>query len=62
MTGMFIIGAVASLVVYLFSVASLHHQASNGKEKIVRDINKKIKYLKKNIDDIEYIRGVLFIF
>ena len=62
LTGMFIIGAVVSLVVYLFSVASLHHQASNGKEKIVRDINKKIKYLKKNIDDIEYIRGALFIF
>ena len=61
LTGLFIIGAFVSLVVYFISVASLHHEASKGKEKIVRDINKKIKYLKKNIDDIEYIRGTQFI-
>ena len=59
LTGLFIIGAVLSLIVYVISVASLHHQVSKGTEKIVRDINKKIKYLQKNIDDIEYIRGMI---
>ena len=57
-TGLIIFGVVIILLVYVVNLANFHQQAARGKEKFFKDINKKIKYLKKNIDDIEYIRGI----
>ena len=56
LTLLFLLGA---LFVYFMQVVILHWETTKKNENLAKELNGKIKYLKKNLEDIEYIRGTL---